>query len=82
MKRVRLLPRMNALGVSAILDRADGSAPTAENADDADNAYISDNSLTLYCDDKCSDTPTDPYGGLWCNMRGLGQLCRACRADK
>lgn len=58
------------------------AAACEDSASSADRAYIDDNSLTLYCDDKCSDTPSDPFGGLWCNMRGLGQLCRACRADK
>ncbi|CAN0001545.1 unnamed protein product, partial [Laminaria digitata] len=52
------------------------------NANEEDSDYISDNSLSLYCDEKCFDTPNDPFGGLWCNMRGLGQPCRACRADK
>lgn len=47
-----------------------------------DSSYINENDLTLYCDSKCFDTPSDPYGGLWCNMRGLGQPCRACRTDK
>lgn len=58
------------------------AAACEELANEADAAYISDNELTLYCDEKCLDTPSDPFGGLWCNMRGLGQPCRACRADK
>ena len=41
MTRVKLLPRINALGVSAILDRADGSVPTPENADDVIQAHSS-----------------------------------------
>lgn len=47
-----------------------------------DEAYITDNGLTLYCDSKCSDASSDDAGGLWCNMRGLGQLCRACHENK
>ena len=38
---MKLLPRINALGVSAILDRADGSVPTPENADDVIQAHSS-----------------------------------------
>lgn len=58
------------------------TAACEANASEEDSGYISENSLTLYCDEKCFDTPEDPFGGLWCNMRGLGQPCRACRADK
>lgn len=52
------------------------------NANADDNDYLNENSLTLFCDQDCLNTPGDNFGGLWCNMRGLGQLCRACRADK
>ncbi|CAM9566673.1 unnamed protein product, partial [Scytosiphon promiscuus] len=77
----RALPFMRPRNLQSSDSDSCTASACEDNADSADNAYISDNSLTLYCDDKCADTPTDPYGGLWCNMRGLGQLCRACRAD-
>lgn len=57
-------------------------AACIEEADADDLAYINDNELTLFCDADCFDNPDDAFGGLWCNMRGLGQPCRACRSDK
>lgn len=73
-------------GVFGWFDGAEATtctAATCEDSADADDlTYLEENDLTLYCDSKCADTGSDEFGGLWCNMRGLGQLCRACRADK
>lgn len=53
-----------------------------EAADEDDIAYIEDNNLTLFCDEDCLTAGDEDFGGLWCNMRGLGQPCRACDTNE
>lgn len=65
-----------------VLEVTSCAANVCSDSSSEDQAYITDNGLTLYCDEKCFDTSTDPADGLWCNMRGLGQLCRACHENK
>ncbi|CAM9330366.1 unnamed protein product [Ascophyllum nodosum] len=69
-------------GASIPPDAIDKESCTAarclERATDDDLSYFEENDLTLFCDNKCFDTSSDPRGGLLCNMRGLGQPCRAC----
>lgn len=48
---------------------------------DAEMEALEQDGMAIYCDERCSNTGEDPWGGTWCNILGKSG-CRACDVFK